>query len=98
MLLPIAFTYSNMYIHMDDLSIVLHKYFLHRCRSSVLFSVKVSTTGNYPEMWSRHWCRAWVEQFNFINQVHYINYVTVIGREGDDFSDTPLTGSQKFSL
>ena len=35
-------TYSNMYINMDDLSIVLHKYFLHRCRNSVLFSVKVS--------------------------------------------------------
>ena len=32
---------SNMYIHMNDLSEVLHKYFLHRCRSSVLFSLKV---------------------------------------------------------
>ena len=32
---------SNMYIHMNDLSEVLHKYFLHRCRGSVLFSLKV---------------------------------------------------------
>ena len=30
-----------MYLHMDELSEVLHKYFLHRCRDSVLFSLKV---------------------------------------------------------
>ena len=30
-----------MYIHMDELSKVLHKFFLQRCRSSILFSVKV---------------------------------------------------------
>jgi len=31
----------NMYIHMDELYQVLHKYFLYRCRKSVLFSLKV---------------------------------------------------------
>ena len=30
-----------MYIHMDDLSEVLHKYLLCRCRNCVLFSLKV---------------------------------------------------------
>ena len=30
-----------MYIHLDDLSDVLHKYFLYRCRNCVLFSLKV---------------------------------------------------------
>ena len=30
-----------MYIHLDDLSEVLHKYFLYRCRNCVLFSLKV---------------------------------------------------------
>lgn len=34
-------SHSNMYLHMDELSQVLHKYFLHRCRNSVLFSLKV---------------------------------------------------------
>ena len=29
-----------MYIHLDDLSEVLHKYFLYRCRNCVLFSLK----------------------------------------------------------
>ena len=32
-----------MYIHVDDLWDVLHKYFLHRCRNSVLFSLQVTT-------------------------------------------------------
>lgn len=31
----------NMYIHIDELSEILHKYFLYRCRNSILFSLKV---------------------------------------------------------
>ena len=30
-----------MYIHVEGLSDALHKYFLHRCRSSVMFSLRV---------------------------------------------------------
>ena len=37
----VFYFHSNMYIHLDDLSEVLHKYFLYRCRNCVLFSLKV---------------------------------------------------------
>ena len=50
-----------MYIHMDDLSIVLHKYFLHRCRNSVLFSVKVSQGVIVFGVWDGHRHRVCVE-------------------------------------
>ena len=30
-----------MYIHVEGLSDALHKYFLHRCRNSVMFSLRV---------------------------------------------------------
>lgn len=32
----------NMYLHMDSISGLLHKYFLHRCRNSILFSLKTA--------------------------------------------------------
>ena len=33
--------HSNMYIHVEGLSDALHRYFLHRSRNSVMFSLRV---------------------------------------------------------
>ena len=49
----VFYFHSNMYIHLDDLSDVLHKYFLYRCRNCVLFSLKVG-------VWVWVWMWVWV--------------------------------------
>ena len=48
--LPPLSSCSNMYVHVESLYPVLHKYFLSRCRYDVLFSLKVIVIKSYNHL------------------------------------------------